>query len=117
MAMAPLVALESPWSHGFDSPLIEWRRLFSEFMGTFLLVLAGVGGAMVDADSGPTFCAVDAVPRMVLTRPNVSSSSTAKASVVVKPLPGSVAPSFPTSPRTSRRTRTAAVAPANWTTM
>src|SRR4051812_5555466 len=52
MAMAPLVALESPWSDGFDSPLIEWRRLFSEFMGTFLLVVAGAGGAMVDAASG-----------------------------------------------------------------
>ena len=50
--MAPLVALESPWSHGFDAPLVEWRRLFSEFMGTFLLVLAGAGGAMVDAASG-----------------------------------------------------------------
>ena len=52
MAMASLVSLESPWSHGFDSPLIEWRRLFSEFLGTFLLVLAGAGGAMVDAASG-----------------------------------------------------------------
>jgi aquaporin Z len=52
MAKAPLMALESPWSHGFDPPLIESRRLFSEFMGTFLLVLAGAGGAMVDAASG-----------------------------------------------------------------
>src|SRR4051812_50228798 len=52
MAMASLVSLESPWSHGFDAPLVEWRRLFSEFLGTFLLVLAGAGGAMVDAASG-----------------------------------------------------------------
>jgi aquaporin Z len=52
MALAPLESLESPWSHEFDAPMIEARRLFSEFMGTFLLVLVGAGGAMVDAASG-----------------------------------------------------------------
>jgi aquaporin Z len=52
MTWTSVVALESPWSHEFDAPLIEWRRLFSEFLGTFLLVLAGVGGGMVDAASG-----------------------------------------------------------------
>jgi aquaporin Z len=52
MALTPLVALESPWSDHFDSPLVEWRRLFSEFLGTFLLVLVGAGGAVVDAASG-----------------------------------------------------------------
>jgi aquaporin Z len=52
MTWTPLAALESPWSREFDAPLIEWRRLFSELLGTFLLVLAGVGGAMVDAASG-----------------------------------------------------------------
>jgi aquaporin Z len=52
MAFAPLAALESPWSTQFDSALLEWRRLFSEFLGTFLLVLVGAGGAVVDAASG-----------------------------------------------------------------
>jgi aquaporin Z len=52
MALNSLVALESPWSRDFDSPLVEWRRLFSEFLGTFLLVLVGAGGAVVDAASG-----------------------------------------------------------------
>jgi aquaporin Z len=52
MTLTPLVALESPWSQRFDSPLVEWRRLFSEFLGTFLLVLVGAGGAVVDAASG-----------------------------------------------------------------
>src|SRR3954469_11811410 len=49
---APLLALESPWSHDFDDVLLEWRRLFSEFLGTFLLVLAGAGGGGVDSASG-----------------------------------------------------------------
>jgi aquaporin Z len=52
MAMAALLAMESPWSREFDDARTEWRRLFSEFLGTFLLVLAGAGGAVVDAASG-----------------------------------------------------------------
>jgi len=51
MAVAPILALESPWSRTFDSPAVEWRRLFSEFLGTFFLVLVGAGGAVVDASS------------------------------------------------------------------
>ncbi len=51
MAVAPILALESPWSRTFDSPALEWRRLFSEFLGTFFLVLVGAGGAVVDASS------------------------------------------------------------------
>ena len=49
---APLRALELPWSRDFDDPRLEWRRLFSEFLGTFFLVLVGAGGAVVDAASG-----------------------------------------------------------------
>jgi len=48
----PVDALELPWSRDFDDPRLEWRRLFSEFFGTFLLVLVGAGGAVVDAASG-----------------------------------------------------------------
>jgi aquaporin Z len=51
MTLTPLVALENPWSKQFDDPRLELRRLFSELLGTFLLVLAGVGGGMVDAAS------------------------------------------------------------------
>ena len=49
MATAELLALESPWSKTFDDPRLEWRRLFSELFGTFLLVLVGAGGGVVDA--------------------------------------------------------------------
>jgi aquaporin Z len=35
----------------FDDPHLEWLRLFSEVLGTFLLVLAGAGGAVVGAVS------------------------------------------------------------------
>src|SRR6478672_6400745 len=69
------------------------------------------------ADSGPTFWADDAVPRIVLTSPNVSSASVAVASRTLTPGPGSVAPSIPILPNIAHSSRHAAVAPANWTTM
>src|SRR6476646_4386767 len=34
-----------------DDPRLEWRPLFSELLGTFLLVMAGAGGAVVNAVS------------------------------------------------------------------
>ena len=46
-----LLALEFPELLDFDEPRLEWRRLFAELFGTFLLVLAGAGGAVVDAVS------------------------------------------------------------------
>lgn len=36
----------------FDDASLEWRRLFSELLGTFFLVLVGAGGAVVAAQSG-----------------------------------------------------------------
>jgi len=33
----------------FDDPRREWRRIFSEFMGTFFLVLVAAGGGMMAA--------------------------------------------------------------------
>src|SRR6266576_2123716 len=46
-----LLALEFPGLDTFDDPTQEWRRLFSELLGTFLLVLVGAGGAVVNAQS------------------------------------------------------------------
>jgi aquaporin Z len=46
-----LLALEFPQMKEFDDPRLEWRRLFSELLGTFLLVMAGAGGDVVNAVS------------------------------------------------------------------
>ena len=45
------LALEFGRSFDFDDPRYEWRRLFSELLGTFFLVLVGAGGAVVNAQS------------------------------------------------------------------
>jgi aquaporin Z len=42
---------EAPWQRRFDDPTREWRRLFSELFGTFMLVLAGAGAPVVNAVS------------------------------------------------------------------
>lgn len=39
----------TPWNTGFDPVLVEVRRLFAELLGTFFLVLAGAGSAVVGA--------------------------------------------------------------------
>jgi aquaporin Z len=44
--------LEFPGASRFDDTSQEWRRLFSELLGTFFLVLVGAGGAVVAAKSG-----------------------------------------------------------------
>jgi aquaporin Z len=41
-----------PWVRTFYDPSREWRRLFSEILGTFMLVLVGVGAGVVTSVSG-----------------------------------------------------------------
>jgi aquaporin Z len=48
---AGLLELEFGKGWDFDDPKHEWRRLFSELLGTFFLVLVGAGGAVVNAQS------------------------------------------------------------------
>ncbi len=48
--LTPLTSLEFT-RRNFDNPSLEWRRLFSEILGTFLLVLVGAGGGVVNAVS------------------------------------------------------------------
>jgi aquaporin Z len=46
------LGLELPIDDAFDDdPRYQWRRLFSELLGTFLLVLAAAGGPVVNAVS------------------------------------------------------------------
>jgi aquaporin Z len=44
-----VLALEFPGLLDFDDPRLEWRRLFAELFGTFLLVLVGAGAVVVGA--------------------------------------------------------------------
>ncbi len=44
-----LLALELPFGARLDDPVVEWRRLFAELLGTAMLVLVAAGGAVVDA--------------------------------------------------------------------
>ena len=62
-----LLALESPATLDFDDPSLEWRRLFSEMLGTFLLVLAGAGAGVVGAVSGGEISRTAAVTAPGLT--------------------------------------------------
>lgn len=45
--LRPLFDDEPVWARDFEDLSYEWRRLFSEFMGTFLLVVVGAGGGVV----------------------------------------------------------------------
>jgi aquaporin Z len=46
------LAPEPPWVRSFEDTSHEWRRLFSELLGTFLLVLVAVGAAVAGAVAG-----------------------------------------------------------------
>jgi len=50
-SLEAIFELESPSGRDFDNPRHEWRRLFSEILGTFFLVLVGAGGGVVGAFS------------------------------------------------------------------
>lgn len=50
--IAELLEREPVWARDFTNLSYEWRRLFSELFGTFLLVLVGAGSGVIDARSG-----------------------------------------------------------------
>lgn len=49
--LTAITDLEAPWVREFDDPRYEWRRLFAEMFGTFLLVLVAAGTSVVNAFS------------------------------------------------------------------
>ena len=55
------------WIREFEDPSREWRRLFSELFGTFLLVLAAVGSGVVGSITGVPISRAAAVTAPGLT--------------------------------------------------
>jgi aquaporin Z len=51
VAVASLLEREPIWARDFTNLDYEWRRLFSEMFGTFLLVMAAAGAGVVSARS------------------------------------------------------------------
>ena len=45
------LSLAYPELDQFDDPKLEWRRLFAELFGTFMLVLVAAGGGMLHAEA------------------------------------------------------------------
>jgi aquaporin Z len=43
------LGVQTPWERRFEDPAHEWRRLFSELFGTFMLVTVGAGAPVVNA--------------------------------------------------------------------
>ncbi len=50
--IASLLEREPVWARDFENLSYEWRRLFSEVLGTFFLVLVAAGGGVVGAQAG-----------------------------------------------------------------
>ncbi len=65
--IAALLNRQPVWGRDFDDRRYEWRRLFSEVFGTFLLVLAGAGAPIVQEESGGSIGRVAAVTAPALT--------------------------------------------------
>lgn len=50
----------------FDDPRLEWRRLFSELLGTFFLVLVAAGGGILHAQGQISLSAVVVAPGLMV---------------------------------------------------
>ncbi len=57
-----LLALEFGDREDFDDPKLEWRRLFSELLGTFFLVLVAAGGGLLHAKGQISLAAAVVAP-------------------------------------------------------
>lgn len=61
-----LLALEFGSRAQFDDPSLEWRRLFSELLGTFLLVLVAAGGGILHATGQISLAAAVVAPGLMV---------------------------------------------------
>ena len=70
MAFGPrthhLLMLEFGDRKDFDDPRREWRRLFSELLGTFFLVLAAAGGGLLHAEGQISLSAAVVAPGLMV---------------------------------------------------
>jgi aquaporin Z len=61
-----LLALEFGNRAQFDDPRLEWRRLFSEMLGTFFLLLAAAGGGILHAEGQISLAAAVVAPGLTV---------------------------------------------------
>jgi aquaporin Z len=62
-----LLALEFGSREEFDDPRLEWRRLFSELLGTFFLVLVAAGGGILHGQGQISLAAAVVAPGLMVT--------------------------------------------------
>jgi aquaporin Z len=61
-----LLALEFGSKADFDNPSLEWRRLFSELLGTFALVLVAAGGGILHGQAQISLAAAVVAPGLMV---------------------------------------------------
>ena len=61
-----LLALEFGDRKDFDDPRLEWRRLFSELLGTFMLVLVAAGGGILHGKGQISLSAAVVAPGLMV---------------------------------------------------
>src|SRR5271155_4345748 len=61
-----LLALEFGSKAQFDDPSQEWRRLFSELLGTFMLVLVAAGGGILHGQGQISLTAAVVAPGLMV---------------------------------------------------
>jgi aquaporin Z len=61
-----LLTLEFGDREDFDDPRLEWRRLFSELLGTFMLVLVAAGGGILHGEGQITLSAAVVAPGLMV---------------------------------------------------
>jgi hypothetical protein len=60
------LALEFGSRQEWDDPKLEWRRLFSELLGTFLLVLVAAGGGILVGEGQISLSAAVVAPGLMV---------------------------------------------------